>query len=116
MLPAVSIFYSKDDDSAVAEFSSFSSAFFTLMCITTGGINWSQEYVLIYDDGRDVATVDPVRGVFFLTFDLAVIVTTFNIMLAVLLQGFVASMSEAEAAERIVGEARDHHKVGQGVG
>ena len=30
-----------------------------------------------------VASVDPVRGLFFLTFDLSVIVTTFNIMLAV---------------------------------
>ena len=31
--------------------------------------------------------VDPLRGAFFVTFDLCVIVTTFNIMLAVLLEG-----------------------------
>jgi len=60
-----------------------SSAFFTLLAITTGGINWSKDYVLVFDREAGVASVDPVRGLFFLTFDLSVNVTTFNIMLAV---------------------------------
>jgi hypothetical protein len=39
--------------------------------------------VLVFDREAGVASVDPVRGLFFLTFDLSVNVTTFNIMLAV---------------------------------
>ena len=107
---AVSLFYNKDDAEPLVEFSSFSSAFFTLLAITTGGINWSAQYVMRQDPESGVIIVDPVRGFYFVAFDLSVIVTTFNIMLAVLLEGFVSSMDSVDASERMQEDTREHHK------
>ena len=107
---AVSLFYDKNDAEPLVEFSSFSSAFFTLLAITTGGINWSAQYVMRLDAASGLVIVDPVRGFYFVLFDLSVIVTTFNIMLAVLLEGFVSSMDHVDASARMEEEALQHHK------
>lgn len=101
---AVNIFVDKADFSQ-GNFVSFTTSFITLLGITTGE-EWSS-----FVRGGPNGDVDVTAAVYFLSFIILVSIMAFNIIQAVLLEGFVSSMTHADTSKRIIEEAREHHKV-----
>jgi voltage-gated sodium channel len=101
---AVNLF--RDHPGADATFESFSLSFFTLLGIATGEEWTSFLRTLNNDDG----SVSSVVAVFFVSFISLVGIVALNIIVAVLLEGFMSSMNQHDTSKRIVDEAREHHK------
>lgn len=55
--------------------------------------------------------VNPTVVVFFISFVALVGIVALNIIVAVLLEGFVSSLSHADISQRIQEEAKEHHKM-----
>ena len=91
-------------------FESFTSAFITLLGITTGE-EWSTYVRAGTGDGEGGGDVNVTAAIYFLTYIVLVSIMAFNIIIAVLLEGFVSSMTHADTSKRILEEAREHHKV-----
>ena len=87
-------------------FSSFSKSFYVLLGVATGE-NWT----------TFVNTLTKVEGehdwqvvLFFVSYIFLVGIVAINIIVAVLLEGFMSSMSRHDATKRIADEAREHHR------
>ena len=87
-------------------FKSFSMSFYTLLGVATGE-NWTPYiHAMTTPEGH----IDTSVSIFFLSFTALVGIVAINIIVAVLLENFVSSMTRHTTLKRIREEARDHHK------
>ena len=87
-------------------FKSFSMSFYTLLGVATGE-NWTPYiHAMTTPEGH----IDTSVSIFFLSFTALVGIVAINIIVAVLLENFVSSMTRHTTLKRISEEARDHHK------
>ena len=87
-------------------FKSFSMSFYTLLGVATGE-NWTPYiHAMTTPEGH----IDTSVSIFFLSFTALVGIVAINIIVAVLLENFVSSMTRLTTLKRIREEARDHHK------
>ena len=83
-------------------FTSFSSSFYILLGIAYGAHDWTV-YLSASDQDHDPGAI---IVTFFLSFIALVGIIAFNIIVAVMLQGFASSMSQADTNERMLKEAQ----------
>lgn len=87
-------------------FRSFSTSFYTLLGVATGE-NWT---TFINSLTRVEGEIDWQVVLYFVSFIFLVGIVAINIIVAVLLEGFMSSMSRHDATKRIADEAREHHR------
>lgn len=88
---------------------SFSRSFFSLLGILTGTLAWTDHMRNL--SSESVYDCDAVDALFFSSFVAIVCIIGFNIVVAVLLEGFVKSMDQESEQEAIEEESRDNHRV-----
>ena len=88
-------------------FQSFSMSFYTLLGVATGEdwVVYLHQRLRNSDEG-----VDTVVAVFFVSYIGLVFIVAFNIIVGVLIEAFMSSMSQDDCTKRIIDEAREHHR------
>jgi hypothetical protein len=88
-------------------FQSFSLSFYTLLGVATGE-DW---VVYLHNSLREPGEgVDSVVAVYFVSYIGLVFIVSFNIIVGVLIEAFMSSMSQDDCSKRIIDEAREHHR------
>ena len=107
------LFADYHNESGIPYFGSFSMSFYMLLGIATGHHDWTGLMMTVgflpgEQEGDGVP--DAALVFFLISFTALVTIVAMNIIVAVLLEGFLSSMSMDEKGKRIKEEAREHHR------
>ena len=88
-------------------FGSFSLAFISLLGVATGD-SWTEEVRAMSNDGGEI---DVAVGLFFISYILGIGIIMVNVIVSVLIEGFMSSMRNDEEIARVAIEVANHHKI-----
>jgi len=96
----VNLFAQEAEDDPKHTFRSFSASFYSLLGIAYGSTNWTELLWASSDETEASASNFSAKCAYFLTFVALVGIVAFNIIVAVMLQGFTSSLRCAQYLER----------------
>ena len=88
-------------------FGSFSLAFISLLGVATGD-SWTEEVRAMSNDSGQI---DVAVGLFFISYILGIGIIMVNVIVSVLIEGFMSSMRDDEEIARVAIEVANHHKI-----